>query len=179
MSVSPPSEYTAKVFRMLDRMPVGATVRIDKVCKPENTKAFIDAIKIWIDSNEGGKGVVFSSDWTKFTRRPYPSERIPKREPHFRNDPKSPEYIAAVKRAAVIVEWYKERLKRPIPPFRYNGCEYFAKPSATIQRMITVIESSTPMSRPFIAFVYRLEQVKEQIEKIADPISENETPPFA
>jgi hypothetical protein len=153
-------EYDKKVCRMLEKMPIGATVRIDRVCRPENKDRFVASIKMWIQRQPAGCGVTFSSDWTKYTKRADTIESDPPQS--FFKEQNEQLMITAKK----MIEWWAERVKRPIPPFTFNDCERFNDPIRSINGFIVRVQSSKPSSRTFTAYLYKLEMLRELVQGI-------------
>lgn len=60
--------YEDEIYTYLDKMEIGSTVSIDKVCKPENKDKFIFIVKEYIDNHEYGNGIEFSNDFTKIKK---------------------------------------------------------------------------------------------------------------
>lgn len=63
-------EYKQKVWRFLEKTKPGERYTIANLVKPENRKAFIEAIKEYMESLPYQGWISFNSDYTQFYRIP-------------------------------------------------------------------------------------------------------------
>ena len=56
--------YSEKLYEYLDRMPA-CTIKISKICKPENLEKFKKTVMKYIDEHSGENGfeLEFTNDW--------------------------------------------------------------------------------------------------------------------
>ena len=78
-----PDLYTESVFEFLDKCKPGQSFIIENLVKQQNHQRFIEAVKLYIRSNDFGGGVEFNSDYTKIKIFEIPWDAIRKyRENH-------------------------------------------------------------------------------------------------
>ncbi len=59
-------EYKQKVWQFLDKMKPGERKKVSTICEAENTEAFINSIKEWMDGKPFQGYVSFNKDYTSF-----------------------------------------------------------------------------------------------------------------
>jgi len=70
-------EYKKKVWMFLERTKPGQRFTIEKLVKPENREAFMDAVKEYMSSLPYQGWISFNSDYTKFYKTsPIPWEQL-------------------------------------------------------------------------------------------------------
>ena len=155
------ADYYMKVCAMLEKMPDGAIVRIDRVCVPENSDQFVRCIRKWIAAQPIGCRVRISADEKRFTMTAKPIQS-------FRDKWKSPDAGSSVDPVVVelsqkVCKWHENRIKKPIDPFTLKGCEKFNDPAFTIIGFIHIVNVAKTSSKQFNAYVYKLEAMRDFI----------------
>lgn len=64
------TEYRAKVFDFLERMPVGSVYVIDNICQPENKELFMDLICEYAEATKlaYSDGIEVTNDYARLRK---------------------------------------------------------------------------------------------------------------
>lgn len=57
-----------KIYKWLDELKPGCSIKIINVCRSENQEKFIELVKEYIDNHHYGNGIEFSNDYSQIKK---------------------------------------------------------------------------------------------------------------
>lgn len=61
-----------KIYKFLNEMKPGCSIKINDVCRSENREKFIELVKEYIDNHPYGNGIEFSTDYSQIRKTEIP-----------------------------------------------------------------------------------------------------------
>ena len=131
-----PEKYQNKVNKMLDNLPYNERVRVARICKPENTEMFIEAVKRYMNEREWHGHISFTSEFAAFYKsRPWADDEP---DTDFQIAQRLA-YREAVARRNFAIESLKKRIANgETDPFWYDQASHVTDPIRFFENSITL-----------------------------------------
>jgi hypothetical protein len=152
------TNYQKKVDAMLVKMSIDQTIRIGRICKPENREMFVQAVKNFITSTNEGGGILFGNDWKTFRRSEMSHEWKPNKlfdatKPKI-NDPE------IIKERDALIQWFGKYSKTSGNKRFVIGCSIYTDPNRFVSNLVANTKNTHTSSAPFKAAIHHLQTIK-------------------
>ena len=161
------NDYQKKVDEMLDKMEIGTSVRIERICRPENSSMFIQAIKNHLILR-ADDAIRLNEDTKEFSRWETKDERAARVATVTRRggSPIKRDNREAIARRNSLFRYWRKRMKSgSVPPFCHNAAEYADDGNAAIDNQLNTLKHAIVGSLSFDITITRIESIAASMQQ--------------